>query len=158
MTRYNQLIKRYFNFNKYNKSDYMNTYSKDENGKFTITNGYSLIRINWNLNNKTLYKRYNELEIKHLNNEYLEKCILNMISQFENGGYCNSVELKDLNDECYYLDVNKGDYSYNKKMVKSIVELIAKNDSYGVFINDENKAICITGEYGYAYLLPERVF
>lgn len=158
MTKYNQLLKRYFNFNKYNKSDYMNTYSKDENGKFTITNGYSLIRINWNLNNKTLYKRYNELEIKHLNNEYLEKCILNMISQFENGGYYNSVELKDLNDECYYLDVNKGDYSYNKKMVKSIVELIAKNDSYGVFINDENKAICITGEYGYAYLLPERVF
>lgn len=159
MTRYNQFLNRYFKFNKHSKGFYMNSYIKDENNsKFIITNAFSMVRLNWNFNNKTLYKRFHDLELKQVENSYNQDSVLKMFESFEKDGYCNSVELKDLDDKDYYIEENKKDYRYNKAMIKNIINLICKNNSYGVFINDENKAICITGEYGYAYLLPERVF
>lgn len=157
-TRYNQFINRYFNFNKYSKGYFMNTYSTDENGNFTITNAFSIVRINWNFNNKTLYKRYHELDLKRVDNCYNEKIVMNMIKDFENGGYCNLVELKEFDDKLYYIEDNKEIYRYDKSMVKNILNLITKNNRYGVFMNEKQQAICITGEYGYAYLLPQRVF
>lgn len=158
MKRYNQFINRYFNFNKYGKGDFMKSYTLGDNYKFIITNSYSMIRINWNFQDKTSYKRYNDLEISKLNNKELQKSIISMFDRFDNHGYCQNVELKDLDNENYYLDENKDIYTYDKAMIKNIVNIISKNNQYSVFINDEKQAICITGNYGYAYLLPKRVF
>lgn len=161
MTRYNQFLNRYFKFNKHSKGFYMNSYTKDENNsKFIITNAFSMVRLNWNFNNKTLYKRFHDLELKEVENSYNQDSVLKMFESFEKDGYCNSVELKNCDYMTYCIEGNEKKYTYNGYMIENILNLICKgkHKSYGVFVNDEKKAICITGEYGYAYLLPERVF
>ena len=159
MTRYNQFLKRYFNFNKYSKGFYMDSYTIDENkSKFIITNGFSIIRLNWNLNNKTLLKRFHDLELKEVENSYNKDSVLKMFENFENKGYCNNVELKESDYMTYYIKETEGKYTYNGHMIENIINLISKNKKYSVFVNDEKQAICITGEYGYAYLLPEKVY
>ena len=159
MTRYNQFLNRYFNFNKYSKGYFMNAYSIDENkSKFIITNAFSMVRINWNFNDKTLYKRYHDLELKEVEGVYNKDQVLKMFEGFDNKGYCHPVELKDFDDELFYIEDNKENYRYDKSMIKNILNLITKNKKHGVYMNDEKMAICITGEYGYAYLLPQRVF
>lgn len=155
-TRYNQIINRYFRFHRYSKGGNMFTYSQDNYGPFIITNGFSMVRINWNLQNPVLYKRYNELEITRLQDEKLQDNILNMFESFE--GYNIPVKLENCDYMKYCIEETKDKFQYDGHMIENIINLICKNKKYGVFMNEEQKAICITGEYGYAYLLPMRVF
>lgn len=155
-TRYNQFINRYFNFNKYSKGANQFTYTQKDYSPFIITNAFSMVRINWNLQNPVLYKRYNELEITKLQDEKLQDNILNMFESFK--GYNIPVELKQSDYMEYSIEENQDKYKYDGHMIENIINLICKNKKYGVFMNKEQKAICITGEYGYAYLLPMRVF
>lgn len=155
-TRYNQIINRYFRFHKHSKGRNMYTYSQDNYGPFIITNGFSMVRINWNFQNPMLYKRYNELEITKLQDKKLQDNILNMFESFE--GYNIPVKLENCDYMKYCIEETKDKFQYDGHMIENIINLICKNKKYGVFMNEEQKAICITGEYGYAYLLPIRVF
>lgn len=155
-TRYNQFINRYFNFNKHSKGANQFTYTQKDYSPFIITNAFSMVRINWNLQNPTLYKRYNELEITQLKDEKMENNIIKMFESFK--GYNHPVELKQSDYMEYSIEENQDKYKYDGHMIENIINLICKNKKYGVFMNEEQKAICITGEYGYAYLLPMRVF
>lgn len=155
-TRYNQFINRYFNFNKYSKGANQFTYTQKDYSPFIITNAFSMVRINWNFQNPTLYKRYNELEITQLKDEKMENNIIKMFESFD--GYNHPVELKQSDYMEYSIEENQDKYKYDGHMIENIINLICKNKKYGVFMNEEQKAICITGEYGYAYLLPMRVF
>ena len=154
-TRYNQIINRYFKFNR-GKGEYRFTYTQKDYSPFIITNAFSMVRINWNFQNPVLYKRYHDLEITKLQDEKLQDNILNMFESFK--GYCHPVELKECGYMEYCIEENKNKYKYEGHMIENIINLICKNKKYGVFMNEEQKAICITGEYGYAYLLPMRVF
>lgn len=155
-TRYNQIINRYFRFHKHSKGGNMYTYSQDNYGPFIITNGFSMVRINWNLQNPVLNKRYNDLEITKLQDEKLQNNILYTFESFE--GYNIPVKLENCDYMKYCIEETKDKFQYDGHMIENIINLICKNKKYGVFMNEEKKAICITGEYGYAYLLPMRVF
>ena len=151
-TRYNQFINRYYNFNKSLRNTLKNTYIYDEEKHiFLLCNGYSIVRINFNFQNRTLFKRYHELDINKCDDN-VKNQVINFFHNFEEEQFCNNVEEEKITDK--YLHIKNSDITFDTTMIKNIVNLISKNNDYSMFESEINKnAICITGNYGYAYLL-----
>ena len=158
--RYNQFINKYFNYNKYSSIDAIrnHNYCYDDNKHiFLLTNSYSIVRINFNFYNKTLLKRYNELDIKRTDAKTLENQVINFFEKFSNEEFCNIANIKEIKDN--YIHLENNDVTFNLGMVKNIANLISKNNDYNIYTSEKNKqAICISGNYGYAYLLGCKTF
>ena len=86
--------------------------------------------------------------------EHIKNKIIDFFHNFENEQFCNNVEKEEEKTTNNFLHIKNSDITFNISMIKNIVNLIAKNNNYSMFESEINKnAICITGDYGYAYLL-----
>lgn len=163
-------LKRYFNFNKLSSSkDLKNTYFYNETKSILICNSFSIVRLNFNCNNKNELKRYNNFmeNCKENMNETLNKQVIDFENNFANMHFCERVDLKDNDEDFVYYDNITNDYKikFNKSMIKNISKLVGGSSAKVSFykntnINDKDymPMLSIVGKYGYAYLLGARVY
>ena len=151
MNSYNKKIKSYFNNNKtYKKHEFI---FGDEKTGLLLTDTYSIIKL-VNCNNVTNNRFLNiNKDFKRTENEQLNDSVIYMFDKFNEQNFCNNSSYEKISKD--FIKVNNiSDFTFHIPKIEKIKKLISKNDSIDIFTSKDNKnTICLTGAYGYAYLL-----
>ncbi|MBQ7030812.1 MAG: hypothetical protein IJN13_00375 [Bacilli bacterium] len=157
MKTYNKHIKSYLKSSTESKKADLQAYFKIPTSDSTIilSDGYSIIALNKCDN--VSRKRLNSLDINASNNDILTNTLNNFLITFKNNEFCNKAIIldeiiQDKNKEL--IQIKNLSTRFDIKRINKIKKLICQNNNAGYFISEkDDKAICITGKYGYAYLL-----
>lgn len=170
MKTFNENIKRYFNKNKKYRKNNKNIKIYEFQGKYYLTNEYSIIILPIAAN-KNSFKRLSELKndftVIKINNisgitidhdEIRFRNILKIVNDLKDKEFCNSIQKENVKIEDHYIKIkNDCNISFNINLIKNIQKIVNTDRSL-YYSNNIDEFINISGKNGYAYLLGCKTF